>query len=458
MTMHLRIAKVERANGLQSTSGHRNGRRLCMVVHSSYPIDPRVRREARAAVDAGHSVDVICLRDPGQLRFEIIEGVAVRRLSIRHVPGRRVWRVLYEYLAFVSVATLALGPAAVRRRYQVIHIHNPPDFLIVAGLFPRLFGSKLILDVHDLSSHMFRSRFQGRAGHLAGRLLDLIERWAGRLAHVVLTVHEPYRRELVTHGVAADKVVVVMNTTDEAVVSAVRRRRTRLKSDGFLVGYSGTIAPWYGVNLIVDAIEEIARELEYAKALILGGGDMLDAVRAHAVARGVADRMEFSGGWLPVEQTLGRLSHASCGVIPNLPTELNRYALSTKLFEYIALDLPVVVARLETLQGHFSEQEVTFFTPGDSASLARALKWVATHPREAKAKADRARARVALEYSWPTNRDRYLAAVELCGLPRKPAGRLTRPYGLEETLRPQFERQQTEDLAGVVERSGVMTP
>ena len=122
---------------------------------------------------------------------------------------------------------------------------------------------------------------------------------------------------------------------------------------------------------------------------------------------------DFSGGWAPAEQTLARLLHASCGVIPNLPTELNRYALSTKLFEYIALDLPAVIARLETLENHFNEQEVTFFTPGDSSSLAAALKWVATHPREANAKANRARARVALQYSWSTNRDRYLAAVEL---------------------------------------------
>ena len=105
------------------------------------------------------------------------------------MPGSRAWRVLCEYLLFATLATLALGPAAMRRRYQVVHIHNPPDFLIVAGLLPRLLGSRLILDVHDLSSHMFRSRFKGRAGHLAGRVLDLIERWAGRLADVLVTLH-----------------------------------------------------------------------------------------------------------------------------------------------------------------------------------------------------------------------------------------------------------------------------
>jgi glycosyltransferase involved in cell wall biosynthesis len=414
MTAPLRNAWVERDRGVENISKERRRkrRRICMVVHSSYPMDARVRREAGAAVSAGHSVDVICLHDPGQARSEIIDGVTVRRLPIRHVPGGGPRRMLYEYLVFATLATLALGPASVTRRYDVIHVHNPPDFLIVTGVLPRLCGSRLMLDVHDLSSHMFRSRFPGRVGHLAGRVLDLIERCAGRFAHVVLTVHEPYRRELIAHGVPAEKLAVVMNAADEVLCSAVDSRHGRPKSDAFVVGYSGTIAPWYGVNLIVDALEEIARELPHAKALILGGGDALDAVRAHAGATGVADRVEFSGGWLPAEQGLARLSRASCGVIPNLPTELNRFALSTKLFEYIALGLPAVVARLETLQDHFSEQEVTFFTPGDPASLAEALRWVATHPLDASAKARRARARVALQYSWSRNRDQYLAAVE----------------------------------------------
>jgi glycosyltransferase involved in cell wall biosynthesis len=98
-------------------------------------------------------------------------------------------------------------------------------------------------------------------------------------------------------------------------------------------------------------------------------------------------------------------------VIPNLPTELNRFALSTKLFEYIELGLPAVVARLETLEAHFGDDEVTFFEPGDATSLAAALRWIAAHPAEAEAKAQRARERVARQYSWALSRARYLAAT-----------------------------------------------
>lgn len=412
------------------------GCHICMVVHSLYPDDPRVRREARAAVNAGHAVDIICMRAAGQRKSETMDGVRVRRLPVKHVPGAGLRRILSEYLTFATLAALVLIPPALRRRYHVVHVHNPPDFLILAGLLPRLFGSRLILDVHDLSSHMFRSRFAGRAARCAPRLLDLVELWAARVAHVVVTVHEPYRRELIAHGVRPEKLVVVMNVIEPAEAESTHHQypRRRLKADTFRVAYAGTIAPWYGVELIVDALAILASELSDAYALILGGGDALDLVRERAHAKGVSSRVEFSGGWLQSDELFERLGGASCGVIPNLPTELNRFALSTKLFEYIELGLPAVVARLETLEAHFSDDEVTFFLPGDATSLATALQWVAAYPAEAEAKAKRARERVAREYSWAANRARYLAAAA----GERPTASLAGPLADTNPARPQI--------------------
>jgi glycosyltransferase involved in cell wall biosynthesis len=319
--------------------------------------------------------------------------------------------MLYEYVSFTALATLRLIPEALRRHYDVVQIHNPPDFLVIAALLPRLLGSRVILDVHDLSSHMFRARFGGKIGKLIGRQLDVIERAAAKVADTVVTVHEPYRRELVAHGVPAEKVVVVMNVTDTALLASVDDRPDSAEAaSAFVVAYCGTVAPWYGVELVVDAVRQLVAEVPEVRGLIIGAGDALGAIRGRALENGVADRIQFTGQ-LPTEEALRQLAGADCGVIPNLPTELNRFALSTKLFEYIALGLPVVVARLETLNSYFSDEEVTFFEPGDSRSLATALVWVAAHPAEAKAKAQRAQARVETEYSWSANRARYLDAV-----------------------------------------------
>ena len=172
-----------------------------MVVHAYYPLgEPRVQREARAAAEAGCEVTVLCLRGPGESAHEKIDGVRVQRTAIAHERGAGIRRILFEYLAFCLVAFWWLSVRALRDRFDIVHFHNPPDFLIFAGIVARLRGTQLILDVHDLSSHMFRVRVTGRAGQVVSWLLVMVERLACRMASRVITVHEPYRQELIAHG------------------------------------------------------------------------------------------------------------------------------------------------------------------------------------------------------------------------------------------------------------------
>jgi len=205
-------------------------------------------------------------------------------------------------------------------------------------------------------------------------------------------------------------VTVVMNTPDEEVIARVVGRAQAPPSTSFTVAYHGTITAWYGVDLLVEAIARLAPAVPDIRGVVVGDGDALQPVRELAEEMGVSDRIELSGEYRPLEETLLSIAHADCGVIPNRPSLLNRFALSSKLFEYIALGIPVVVANLETLQAHFEPDEVTFFEAGDPESLMEAIHWVALHPELAKAKAARASERAAT-YGWEENSARYLATL-----------------------------------------------
>src|SRR5215218_5163990 len=81
---------------------------VCMVVHSYYPVgEPRAEREARAAVEAGYAVDVICLRRPYEPAFERVDDIGVVRLPVEHVRGRTAARVVAEYVGFAARAAVA---------------------------------------------------------------------------------------------------------------------------------------------------------------------------------------------------------------------------------------------------------------------------------------------------------------------------------------------------------------
>jgi glycosyltransferase involved in cell wall biosynthesis len=385
-------------------------RTMCMVVHGPFPLgEPRVARQARAAVSAGYDVDVICLRRSGEPRNENLDGIRIHRLPLEHERGVGLGAIVREYVGFTVLATGKLWSLARQRRYRVVHVHNPPDFLLLAALPARLvFGAGLVFDVHDLAPDMFAERFgSGNAARLANGLLQALERLALRLADTVITVHEPYARELRARG--AREVTVVMNSVDPDILPTEANEVA--VGAGFRVVYHGTVTPWYGVDLLVDAAGAVVSEIPELVVEIYGEGDAVPALRERARQLGLNDRVQFHDGWLPQREVLSRVRSAAAGVIPNRPTRLNHYALSSKLLEYVELGIPVAVAGLPTLREHFADDEVFFFTPGDSEALAAALRAIAREPDAARARAAAARRR-ARAYAWEANAARYVRLLD----------------------------------------------
>jgi glycosyltransferase involved in cell wall biosynthesis len=377
-----------------------------MLLHGYFPDEPRVAAEARVATDAGFEVDVIAMRRPGEAVEEAIEGVTLRRLPVAHRRGGGIFGTVREYVLFTILATVEAARRS-RRRFHVVQVHNPPDFLVVAALVPRLRGARIVFDVHDLASDMFAMRFERLPGSgSADRVLRAVERWAAKSSDAVLTVHEPYRRELVARGVPADKVTVVMNSLDERLLTPEPPERRR---NGFVVFYHGTVTPHYGVPLIVDAAAEARSRVPDVRVEIYGDGDAVPELERRALMHGIRDRLAISG-YVPQSEALRAARSASVGVVPNLPTRLNRFALSTKLLEYVALGIPVISAELPTIREHFSDEEILFFRPGDASALAAAIAEVAADPRAASARAAAARRRYE-NYRWHHSATRYVRVL-----------------------------------------------
>lgn len=379
-----------------------------MVVHGPYPIgEPRVAREAAAAVEAGYEVDIVAMRRRGEPRIDVVDRVRVVRLPVAHARGVGAVRLLAEYVGFAFLASVAVASRMPDRPFDVVHIHAPPDFLLIAAVVPRLFGSRVVLDIHDPSPEMVTMRFSGRAARATAGVLRRVERLGTSFADAVVTVHEPYRRELIARGTPAAKVAVVMNTLDERLLPGPKpRTRAPLR-----VVYHGTVTPSYGVLLLVEAAAMVVAQGIDVRLEIIGEGDAVPALRQRVDELHISERVAVEGDHLAHRTVLERVNGASVGVIPNLPTPLNRFALSSKLFEYIALGIPVVSAALTTIQEYFSDDEIRFFKPGSADSLAEALLAVARDPEDAEARAERARRRYD-GYRWEISARRYVAILD----------------------------------------------
>lgn len=382
--------------------------RLCMIVHAQYPLgETRVQREAGALVTAGFEVEVICLRGEGEARREIVDDVLVQRLPVRRHRGTSMWRQLVEYLLFLMLAGGFVGWRHLRQRYDVVQVHNLPDALVFAAAIPKLMGARVILDLHDLMPEFFASRTGSSMSGATVRLVALQERMSCAFADAVVTVTDRWRHTLAARGVPLEKSAVVMNLADTHLFSPCDPKEP---GQGFRVVYHGTFTERYGVDLLVRAAGLLRDRIDGLRIDLLGDGEQRADLMDLVDDLGVEDIVHLSQSMIPAEDLPAILSRANVGVVPNRSNIFTEGILPTKLLEYVAMGIPVIVSHTAGVAEYFDDAMVCFFQPGRPDELADRILLLATNPEKRDSLAKEAD-RFNQMYSWEKTAAEYVSLV-----------------------------------------------
>ena len=378
--------------------------RVCMLVHEHYPRDFRVRREARVLLAAGMDVTVVSLREPGQNSKDNVDGAEVVRLPIQRHRGKPIPVYVAEYTAFASAAGAWL---AAHQPFDVVHVHAPPDFLVLAGLLPKLRGARLVLDIHDLTPELYRSRFKRVGGVAAQVALKAAERVSCTLADRVITVTDVFKNLLVSRGVAADKILVLHNCPDPAVFKPRRKK----KRDGFVVMHHGTLLHRYGVDVLVEAFKEV--KIDGARLDVYGRGDWLPKLKQMVSDLALEERVTLHGE-TPQEQVAAALAQADLCVVPNRQEPFTDLLMPTKLLEALLMGCPVVASATRVVEETFKAGGVHLVEPDDPAALAEAIVHLASDEKARKnlAQAGKQQAR---RFDWKREQKKLLGLYEELG-------------------------------------------
>jgi len=379
-----------------------------MVVHSHYPIgEPRVERQAKALIQRGYQVDVICLRSDREKSFERVDGVEIFRLPIKRHRGVGPAIQMMEYLVFFVLAFFRLSLLYSKRRYDSVQIHNLPDFLVFAALVPKLGGARILLDLHDLMPEFFASSFKTGMKSAAVRLLLIQEKLSCRFADHVITVTELWRKSLIQRGVAADKVSVVMNVADDAIFRRTMIANGEAKpADSFNLIYHGTLAHRYGIDLLIEALAMLRSQIPGVHLVIHVRCDFIEELRRQSKELNVESLITFSTQYLPMTDVPRLIQEADLGIVPYRRDIFTDGILPTKLMEYVALGVPVLAADTPIIRQYFSETMVQYFQPGDASDLARNILWLYEH-RDRLATLAQNADQFNQQYSWNRIADSY---------------------------------------------------
>jgi glycosyltransferase involved in cell wall biosynthesis len=361
-----------------------------------------------ALVEAGHEVDLVCVRGRGEPGRERRGRVRVWRLV---VPGsRRDGPVGYvvRYGWFLTAAAVLVGALHLRRRYRLVQVNTLPDVLVFAALVPRLLGARVLLDLQECMPEFFATKFHTRMGHPVVRLIAALEQASIRFADLVITPTAQLRETFIARGADPGKISVVMDGADEEVFHPVRP--TRRDPGRFTLISHGTIEERYGLDTVIAAVGLLRAEIPELRLEIYGDGSDTGRLRRLVVEHGVADRVHFSAGFVPVDELVAAIATADVGVVAMKRDAFRDLTLAGKMFDFIAMGVPMAVSRTRSVEETFDAGCFELFESGDPADLARAIRRLHADPRHRC----RLAAHVAVTaepYRWPHQRTRYLAVV-----------------------------------------------
>lgn len=406
---HREAASFYREDG--PLSSRRPRKKICMLEYNHYGTDNRVRRYAETLAKRGDQVDVIAVTVENEpLGTTVMKGVTVHIIERRTRDECSKWTHAWRLLRFFVKSSIHMTRLQHRHQYDLIHVHNMPDFLVFAAWFSKLKGAKLILDIHDVVPELFRSKFstQARDGYV--RLLKYVEKASMAFAdHVIVSNHLWYEK-LIARSVSREKSSVLLNHVDPAQFYQHARTRT---DDKFIIIFPGSFQWHQGLDIAIEAFAKLKKEVPHAELHFYGGGNFEDSLVRLAGRLGLNGSVKFCGT-VSLDEIAGVIANADLGIVPKRADSFGNEAYSTKIMEFMSQGVPVVLSRTKIDTFYFDDSVVKFFESGNAEAMAEAMLQIIKDPAMREALIARGLV-YAARHGWDQKKKEYLDLVDsLC--------------------------------------------
>jgi glycosyltransferase involved in cell wall biosynthesis len=407
----------------------RSPSKILMLVENYFPQDSRVKNEASLLTEAGYQISVIALRRKGQAGRETLNSVEVYRLPtlelFKKTPSANVNQInllfvklksflgyVVEYCYFTAACLTVSTYIFVRRGFDVIHAHNPPDTLFLVALPFKLLGKKFVFDQHDLCPELYRSRYSAAEGFYT-RILRMFEWCSLKLADITIATNESYKQIQIKRANKNPRdVFVVRNGPNQMRMTPVAPSTRLKKMNKFILCYIGSLNPQDGVDYLLRSLRHLLYDLKCSDfhCVIMGTGDSLQDLRD------LAENLQLNGcvellGFVSDEDLQANLAAADICVDPDPSSPLNDVSTWIKVMEYMAYAKPIVAFDLKETRFSAGDSAV-YVRPNREAEFAEAITQLMAQPELREKMGTFGRRRVEHELQWNTVGKNLLAAYE----------------------------------------------
>ncbi len=230
-------------------------------------------------------------------------------------------------------------------------------------------------------------------------------------ADAVLAVSREVRRYVLSKGARPERTHLVPNGVDLARFNPdVEPCPIAGPAQEFVVGFTGSLKPWHGIDVLMDAFRVLAARCDDYRLLIVGDGPLRSWIDGYARGADLSGRVSVTG-WISHDALPGLIKAMDVAAAP-YPRMEGFYFSPLKIYEYLAVGKPVVASDVGQV-GEAIEDGVTglLAAPGDARGLAERIERLRLSDELRRTMGDRA-ARAAALHGW---RDNARRVVDLIG-------------------------------------------
>lgn len=347
--------------------------KIGIVAYTFYEIDHRVRRYAETLAEQGHDVEAVVLRESGQALKDALNGVKLYRIQERSYNEKNVLQHALRTIGFFLKGSFLLLRSHMRDGYDVLHINNMPDFLVFMGLVPKMLGTKLILDIHDVMPELYAQKSNRDLSGFLARALLWLERRSVRFADHTIVANDLWRKKIIRRdGIPPSRCCSILNYPN---LSFFKKVPVQENSESLTIVYPGTISHHHGIDVALRALALVKREIKDVHLRIYTRSSnfkYVNSLKQLITELHLEDSVEFHDP-VPAEELSKIFQNASMGVVPKRGGIFADEAFSTKIFDFMAVGLPIIASKTKIDDYYFDDSTIMFFKPDHYEDLARCI-------------------------------------------------------------------------------------
>ncbi len=183
---------------------------------------------------------------------------------------------------------------------DVIHAHSPVLNAVPAIRVGRQLDIPVVYEIRAFWEDAAVDHGSTKEGSLRYRLTRALETWAVKHADAVTVICDGLRNDLISRGIAADKITVIPNAVDidQFSVGGVPDSALKMKlglGTSRVLGFIGSFYAYEGLDLLIAALPAILKQIPDVKVLLVGGGPQDAALRQQVMALDLKERVVFTG-------------------------------------------------------------------------------------------------------------------------------------------------------------------